>query len=118
MIANVIVDVASQNTNRPFDYEIPEKFEGIVQPGVRVIVPFGPRKILGYVISLSETSSFSSVKKIADVLDVIPTLTEGAASSGEMAVQLYVKLLHFLSTGHAAAGHESQIQKRVMETDR
>ncbi|MYL19130.1 primosomal protein N' [Halobacillus litoralis] len=76
MIANVIVDVASQNTNRPFDYEIPEKFEGIVQPGVRVIVPFGPRKILGYVISLSETSSFSSVKKIADVLDVIPTLTE------------------------------------------
>ncbi|MCA1023334.1 primosomal protein N' [Halobacillus litoralis] len=76
MIANVIVDVASQNTNRPFDYEIPEKFEGIVQPGVRVIVPFGPRKILGYVISLSETSSFSSVKKITDVLDVIPTLTE------------------------------------------
>ncbi|MGR9050218.1 primosomal protein N' [Halobacillus faecis] len=76
MIANVIVDVPSQNTNRPFDYEIPEKFEGIVQPGVRVIVPFGPRKILGYVISLSETSSFSSVKKITDVLDVIPTLTE------------------------------------------
>ncbi|WP_027954146.1 primosomal protein N' [Halobacillus kuroshimensis] len=76
MIANVIVDVASQNTNRPFDYEIPEKFEGIVQPGVRVIVPFGPRKILGYVISLSETSSFSSVKKITDVLDVIPTLTQ------------------------------------------
>ncbi|WP_281975595.1 primosomal protein N' [Halobacillus litoralis] len=75
-IANVIVDVPSQNTNRPFDYEIPEKYEGIVQPGVRVIVPFGPRKIMGYVISLAETSSFSSVKKITDVLDVIPTLTE------------------------------------------
>ncbi|WP_394217199.1 primosomal protein N' [Halobacillus trueperi] len=83
MIANVIVDVPSQNTNRPFDYEIPEKFEGIVQPGVRVIVPFGPRKILGYVVSLSETSSFSSVKKITDVLDVIPTLTEELLQLGK-----------------------------------
>ncbi|WLR47004.1 primosomal protein N' [Halobacillus litoralis] len=83
MIANVIVDVPSQNTNRPFDYEIPEKFKGIVQPGVRVIVPFGPRKILGYVISLSETSSFSSVKKITDVLDVIPTLTEELLQLGK-----------------------------------
>ncbi|MEC3886148.1 primosomal protein N' [Halobacillus sp. HZG1] len=83
MIANVIVDVPSQNTNRPFDYEIPEKFDGIVQPGVRVIVPFGPRKILGYVVSLSETSSFSSVKKITDVLDVIPTLTEELLQLGK-----------------------------------
>ncbi|WP_226578601.1 primosomal protein N' [Halobacillus litoralis] len=83
MIANVIVDVPSQNTNRPFDYKIPEQFEGIVQPGVRVIVPFGPRKILGYVISLSETSSFSSVKKITDVLDVIPTLTEELLDLGK-----------------------------------
>ncbi|CDQ19803.1 primosomal protein N' [Halobacillus karajensis] len=83
MIANVIVDVPSQNTNRLFDYEIPEKFEGIVQPGVRVIVPFGPRKILGYVITLSETSAFSSVKKITDVLDVIPTLTDELLQLGK-----------------------------------
>ncbi|MCA0983490.1 primosomal protein N' [Halobacillus yeomjeoni] len=74
-IANVIVDVPSQNTNRPFDYKIPEKFEGIVQPGVRVIVPFGPRKIMGYVVSLSAESSFDKVKNITDVLDVTPTLT-------------------------------------------
>ncbi|KHE67621.1 primosomal protein N' [Halobacillus sp. BBL2006] len=74
-IANVIVDVASQNTNRPFDYKIPEKYVGIVQPGVRVIIPFGPRKIMGYVVSLSDYTDFDKVKNIIDVLDVTPALT-------------------------------------------
>ncbi|WP_082234224.1 primosomal protein N' [Halobacillus massiliensis] len=74
-IARVIVDVPSQNTNRLFDYEIPEKFLDIVQPGVRVIVPFGPRKILGYVITLTDESSFSKTKEIQDVLDITPALT-------------------------------------------
>jgi primosomal protein N' (replication factor Y) len=74
-IANVIVDVPSQNTNRPFDYKIPEKYAGIVQPGVRVIIPFGPRKIMGYVVSLSDYTDFDKVKNIIDVLDVTPVLT-------------------------------------------
>ncbi|WP_173916530.1 primosomal protein N' [Halobacillus sp. Marseille-Q1614] len=74
-IARVIVDVPSQNTNRLFDYEIPEKFKEIVQPGVRVIVPFGPRKILGYVITLTDQSSFTKMKEIQDVLDITPALT-------------------------------------------
>ncbi|MGP4068166.1 primosomal protein N' [Halobacillus sp. B29] len=82
-IANVIVDVPSQNTNRPFDYGIPEKFEGIVQPGVRVIIPFGPRKIMGYVVSLSEESDFSKIKNIIDVLDVTPVLTEELLDLGK-----------------------------------
>ncbi|MBA2174191.1 primosomal protein N' [Halobacillus locisalis] len=81
--ANVIVDVPSQNTNRPFDYKIPEKFQGIVQPGVRVIIPFGPRKIMGYVVTLSETSEFSKVKNIVDVLDVTPALTEELLQLGK-----------------------------------
>ncbi|MCA0969254.1 primosomal protein N' [Halobacillus litoralis] len=74
--ARVIVDVPSKNTNRPFDYKIPEKFEGVVQPGVRVIVPFGPRKIMGYVVALTDHSDFDKVKNLSEVLDVTPVLTE------------------------------------------
>ncbi|WP_079480276.1 primosomal protein N' [Halobacillus salinus] len=74
--ARVIVDVPSKNTNRPFDYKIPEKFESVVQPGVRVIVPFGPRKIMGYVVALTDESDFDKVKNISEVLDVTPALTE------------------------------------------
>lgn len=50
MIAQVIVDVASKSVDKRFDYAIPADLENIVQPGVRVIVPFGPRKIQGYVM--------------------------------------------------------------------
>ncbi|MFG6148967.1 primosomal protein N' [Halobacillus sp. B23F22_1] len=74
-IAKVIVDVPSQNTNRLFDYGIPEKFESVVQPGVRIIVPFGPRKVLGYVITLADYSEFAKVRQIEDVLDIAPALT-------------------------------------------
>lgn len=120
MIANVIVDVPSQNTNRPFDYEIPEKFEGIVQPGVRVIVPFGPRKILGYVISLSETSSFTSVKKITDVLDVIPTLTEELLHLGKWlsknTLSYYISCLQVMLPQVMKAKYRKELWKLTEET--
>ncbi|MFC7320393.1 primosomal protein N' [Halobacillus campisalis] len=74
-IAKVIVDVPSQNTNRLFDYGIPSKYLHVVQPGVRVIVPFGPRKILGYVISMTDHSEFNKLRNIEDVLDITPALT-------------------------------------------
>ncbi|SFJ94238.1 replication restart DNA helicase PriA [Halobacillus dabanensis] len=120
MIANVIVDVASQNTNRPFDYKIPEKFEGIVQPGVRVIVPFGPRKILGYVISLSETSSFTSVKKITDVLDVIPTLTEELLQLGKWlsknTLSYYISCLQVMLPQVMKAKYRKELWKLTEES--
>lgn len=43
MIAKVIVDVASKSVDYKFDYIIPEQLESVIQPGVRVIVPFGPK---------------------------------------------------------------------------
>lgn len=62
-IAKVIVDVPAKQTDRPFDYLIPEHLEEVIQPGMRVIVPFGPRKVQGFVESVEETSSFKSLKK-------------------------------------------------------
>jgi len=46
-IAKVIVDVPASVINQTFDYYIPEKFQDILQPGMRVVIPFGPRKISG-----------------------------------------------------------------------
>lgn len=55
MIAEVIVDVANSAVDRVFEYIIPENLD--VFKGARVLVPFGPRKILGYVLSIKETAS-------------------------------------------------------------
>ncbi|MCU7258280.1 hypothetical protein NYR20_32150, partial [Pseudomonas aeruginosa] len=52
MIAKVIVDIPSKSVDFKFDYIIPERLQSFVQIGVRVIVPFGPRTIQGYVMSI------------------------------------------------------------------
>ncbi|MCT2344234.1 primosomal protein N' [Bacillales bacterium AN1005] len=75
-IAKVIVDVPAKQTDRPFDYLIPEHLEEVIQPGMRVIVPFGPRKVQGFVESVEETSSFKSLKKVIEPMDVVPVLNE------------------------------------------
>lgn len=51
MIAQVIVDVAARQTDRVFDYLVPEGLE--ISIGSRVIVPFGNRKVQGFVVGFS-----------------------------------------------------------------
>ncbi|MEC1678735.1 primosomal protein N' [Bacillus mojavensis] len=76
--AEVIVDVSTKNIDRPFDYKIPDHLKGMIKTGMRVIVPFGPRKIQGFVTAVKETSDLSgkSVKEVEDLLDLTPVLTE------------------------------------------
>ncbi|MGR3206448.1 primosomal protein N' [Bacillus glycinifermentans] len=76
--AEVIVDVTTKNIDRPFDYRIPDKWRGMIKKGMRVVVPFGPRKIQGFVINVKDASDLSgrSVKDIEEILDLTPVLTE------------------------------------------
>ena len=50
MVAEVIVDVLSSEVDRVFDYSIPSSLS-FITPGFRVLVPFGNRKIEGYVVN-------------------------------------------------------------------
>jgi len=74
-IAKVIVDVPASSINQTFDYFIPDKFLGFLTAGMRVIVPFGPRKIMGFAVAIVSRSDFNKLKNIIDVLDVTPVLT-------------------------------------------
>lgn len=72
----VIVDVPSMQTNQPYTYAVPTELINQVFPGMRVIVPFGNRKILGFttkIISKRPDVSFE-VKNIEEVLDLVPVL--------------------------------------------
>lgn len=53
MIAQVIVDVAAKQTDRIFEYHIPDKLKD-VEIGSRVFVPFGPRKVQGFVVGVTK----------------------------------------------------------------
>ena len=75
MIAQVIVDVAAKQTDRVFEYSIPPELKD-VEIGSRVVVPFGRRKVQGFVVGISETTEFSGkLKDLLVVVDEIPPLT-------------------------------------------
>lgn len=81
-IAKIIVDVPLMQTDQPYSYRIPEEFEGMLEVGMRVHVPFGKgnRLIQGIVLGLESQSDEEEMeqdlKDIAEVLDFSPVLTQ------------------------------------------
>ncbi|HGR7845640.1 TPA: primosomal protein N' [Streptococcus pneumoniae] len=80
-LAKIIVDVPLMQTDQPYSYRIPEEFEGMLEVGMRVHVPFGKgnRLIQGIVLGLKSQSDGEEMeqdlKDIAEVLDFSPVLT-------------------------------------------
>lgn len=83
MIAEVYVEVPVQQTNRPFDYVVPEKWSDVISVGMRVVVPFGPRKLLGFVTALKDTTEHTKLKTIHELLDIQPVLNEELLELGK-----------------------------------
>ena len=73
--AEVIVDVPSRAVDRPFHYLIPSQLQEHLQPGHRVIVPFGAQTLVGYVIRIVDESPVHEVKPVLRLLDEEPLLT-------------------------------------------
>ncbi len=83
-IASVIVDVPTFPTDKPFDYLIPERWIGIIQQGMRVIVPFGNRQVLGFVQELKSESSFHELKEIIEPMELSPSLNDELLQLGDI----------------------------------
>lgn len=83
MIASVLVDVKAKEVDRTFDYIVPTFLEKVIEIGQRVKVQFGPRLIMGYVLAMKETSDYPNLKKIKDILDIIPSLTPELIKLGQ-----------------------------------
>ena len=81
-IAKIIVDVPLMQTDQPYSYKVPEEFEGMLEVGMRVHVPFGKanRLIQGIVLGMEQENDAEvaedDLKEIAEVLDFSPVLTE------------------------------------------
>jgi len=48
---------------------VPEKFEKSIAVGKRVFVPFGRKRLTGYILAAMASSTFENIKEIIDVLD-------------------------------------------------
>lgn len=64
MYANIIIDITHEKLDKIFQYHIPSEFEGMLEIGTEVIVPFGKgnREISGYIIGFSEISDYDEDK--------------------------------------------------------
>ena len=99
MIAQVIVDVAAQQTDRIFEYNIPPELNDVAV-GSRVVVPFGRRKVQGFVVGISETTKFKgNLKDLLVVVDEMPPLTpELVELSATLAKDIFAYRITLLQT--------------------
>ncbi len=74
--AEVIVDINARRTDRVFHYAVPSEYKDKVVVGSRVLVPFGSRRISGYVVGFGFPESVVKIKEIAGILDQGPVFTE------------------------------------------
>lgn len=73
MYASVVVDIASGQLDREFQYTVPDTLTDEVRIGSQVIVPFGGggRKIKGFITGFSENTDYdaSKIKAIESVIN-------------------------------------------------
>lgn len=75
LVAEVFVELTNQKVNKPFHYEIPDELKEKIKVGSRVLIPFGPRRIEGYVTFLPEETDYPKLKSILKVLEDDPVLS-------------------------------------------
>ncbi|MQM77647.1 primosomal protein N' [Lentilactobacillus buchneri] len=114
-VAQVIVDVPARQTNSPFSYSIPDHLADQIQPGMRVQVPFGNRKITGFVVGFSDSSSFNGkLKPIADLIDLYPVVNSELLKLAEwLADQTYSFKISCLQT-MLPGGMRTKNQKKLI----
>ena len=87
MIAEVIVDIAANETDRIFDYLCDDG----ITVGFRVRAPFGGKTLPGFVMKIKETSSYpmEKLKKVYPCPDELPALNSECLSLAEKLAARY-----------------------------
>lgn len=73
MISTDYIEVAiTLPVNQTFVYRIPDRFRVDACPGMRVLVPFGRRRVTGYILGEEKASGPYTIKDVLDLLDDHP----------------------------------------------
>ena len=77
MLAKIALSAATFAIDRPYSYRVPAQLENLLEPGMRVLVPFGKgnRSSEGLVLSLEQAEDTHRLKEIQTLLDRRPVLT-------------------------------------------
>ncbi|MFB3828826.1 MAG: primosomal protein N' [Bryobacteraceae bacterium] len=69
--------------DQPFTYELPETLRHRVQPGCRLWVPFGPRKLTGVVLRCHDEPPGVATRQALRLIDAEPVLDSGLLALGQ-----------------------------------
>src|SRR5436190_21992212 len=70
-IAQVVVGLPIEG---PFDYLVPEDLKARIGEGHRVLVSFGRKQMVGFVVGFQAKSVYKNLKPIVSLLDNLPAL--------------------------------------------
>ena len=82
--------------DRLFHYRIPDNLSGEIAVGKRVFVPFTNRRVVGYIVGLSDEAEVKEVKDIESVIDREPILSDEM-----LKLTRWIKDTYFCSWGEA-----------------
>ncbi len=75
--------------DRPFTYELPMTMRHRTQPGARVLVPFGSRRLTGVVLRIHDDCEAVTVKEALKLLDESPVLDAELLQLGAWIAEYY-----------------------------
>ncbi len=73
LYAQVIFNIAVPRT---FTYLVPDLFLKVVEPGIRVLAPFGKRELSGVVVSCHDHTNIPNCREIIDVIEDKPLVSQ------------------------------------------
>jgi primosomal protein N' (replication factor Y) len=112
-IASVVVDIPTKQTDRSFDYLIPEKWDETILPGMRVVVPFGPRNIQGFVTEIKHESNFEKLREIIEPMDLEPVLNQELLTLGNWLTENTLCFKIFAYQAMLPAALKAKYEKKV-----
>ncbi|MBP7176561.1 MAG: primosomal protein N' [Thermoclostridium sp.] len=92
MFVSVIIQNSSREYDRFYDYRVPQNLETYIQPGIRVLVPFGRGESIreGFVIEVKQESAIKGLKSICQVIDETPVLTPELMQLSQLMKKRYI----------------------------
>jgi primosomal protein N' (replication factor Y) len=85
--AEVVFPIPVDHT---FTYLIPDRFLEDVEAGVRVLVPFGPRKTTGFIVGRKKTADYPKIREIEEILDPVPLFTREVLDLARWIAEYYL----------------------------
>ncbi len=100
-----------------FVYAVPDYLADNCRPGMRVLVPFGRRRITGYTLCGRKDSGDYTAKKVLDVLDDHPLFPENAIPFFRWVAEYYIHPLGETIKAALPAGLDRHDVAWVFTTD-